>query len=64
MSVDIEKLYQNIKEWVLTQEYTSIGRIQIRWSIGFICVKNILIKLQNEGLVSVSSSKLGYRVIK
>ncbi len=64
MSVDIEKLYQNIKEWVLTQEYISISRIQIKWSIGFVSAKNIFMRLQNEGVVSVSSSKLGYRVIK
>ena len=46
-----EERYQSIKEWVLTQEFMSISRIQRECSVGFNRAGRFFLRLQNEGVV-------------
>ena len=46
-----EERYQAIKEWVLTQEFMSISRIQRECAVGFNRAGRFFIRLQNEGIV-------------
>ena len=46
-----EERYQAIKEWVLTQEYMSISRIQRECAVGFNRAGRFFLRLQGEGVV-------------
>ena len=46
-----EERYQAIKEWVLTQEFMSISRIQRECAVGFNRAGRFFLRLQNEGVV-------------
>ena len=46
-----EERYQAIKEWVLTQEYMSISRIQRECAVGFNRAGRFFLRLQSEGIV-------------
>ena len=61
---DEEICYLAVKEWVLTQEFVSISRIQRECSIGFNRAGRFLLRLQNEGIVSKEMTKQGCLVIK
>lgn len=57
---DEEGQYQAIKEWVMTQQFASISKIQRSWPIGFNKAGKIMIRLQSEGIVAevpVSASR-------
>ncbi|MBQ6730939.1 MAG: hypothetical protein IJR08_03420 [Bacilli bacterium] len=47
-----EERYQAIKEWVLTQEYMSISRIQRECAVGFNRAGRFFLRLQSEGVVA------------
>ena len=47
-----EERYQAIKEWVLTQEYMSISRIQRECAVGFNRAGRFFLRLQSEGIVA------------
>ena len=46
-----EERYQSIRDWVLTQEFMSISRIQRECSVGFNRAGRFFLRLQNEGVV-------------
>ena len=46
-----EERYQAIKEWVLTQEFMSISRIQRECAVGFNRAGRFFLRLQSEGVV-------------
>ena len=46
-----EERYQAIKEWVLTQEFMSISRIQRECAVGFNRAGRFFLRLQAEGIV-------------
>ena len=46
-----EERYQAIKEWVLTQEFMSISRIQRECAVGFNRAGRFFLRLQSEGIV-------------
>ena len=50
-----EERYQAIKEWVLTQEYMSISRIQRECAVGFNRAGRFFLRLQNEGVVGMET---------
>ena len=50
-----EERYQAIKEWVLTQEYMSISRIQRECAVGFNRAGRFFLRLQNEGVVGTET---------
>ena len=50
-----EERYQAIKEWVLTQEYMSISRIQRECAVGFNRAGRFFLKLQAEGVVGTET---------
>ena len=58
-----EERYQSIKEWVLTQEYMSISRIQRECSVGFNRAGRFFLRLQNEGVVSKETTNKGCPVL-
>ena len=58
-----EERYQSIKEWVLTQEFMSISRIQRECSVGFNRAGRFFLRLQKEGIVSEESTNKGCPVI-
>ncbi len=58
-----EERYQAIKEWVLTQEYMSISRIQRECSVGFNRAGRFFLRLQKEGIVSEETTNKGCPVI-
>lgn len=47
--------YNSIKEWVMSQEYTSMSKIQRECSVGFNKAGRIFKRLQEEGIVSSTS---------
>ncbi len=62
---DDDGKYQIIKEWVMTQDYVSMSKIQVDFGIGFSRARRIFNQLVQEGIVeqsSVSSNK-GSRVL-
>ena len=63
-SMDSEDRYQAVKQWVLTQEYMSISRIQRECSVGFNRAGRYFRRLQKEEVVSTESTKKGYLVLK
>ena len=56
--------YELIKEWVLTQDYMSISRIQRECSMGFNRAGRYFLRLQKDGIVSEEVTKKGSPVIK
>ncbi len=46
-----EEKFQMIKEWVMSQEYMSISRIQRECQVGFNRAGRFFLRLQNEGVV-------------
>lgn len=50
-----ESKYQTIKEWVMSQEYMSISRIQREMGVGFNRAGRFFIRLQEEGIISEGS---------
>ena len=50
-----EERYQAIKEWVLTQEYMSISRIQRECAVGFNRAGRFFLRLQAEGIVGTET---------
>lgn len=60
-----EARYQSIKEWVLTQEFVSMSKIQRECSVGFNRAGRFFKRLQMEGVVStqVDGSSKGCRVL-
>ena len=46
-----EDRYQAIKEWVMTQEFMSISRIQRECAVGFNRAGRFFLRLQSEGVV-------------
>ena len=46
-----EDRYQSIKEWVMTQEFMSISRIQRECGVGFNRAGRFFLRLQSEGVV-------------
>lgn len=60
-------VYDNIKKWVMTQEYTSISKIQRTFSLGFPRAGKMFNRLEEEGIIErdnagVNNSK-GRRVL-
>ena len=60
-----EARYQSIKEWVLTQEFVSMSKIQRECSVGFNRAGRFFKRLQMEGVVStqVDGTSKGCRVL-
>ena len=58
-----EERYQSIKEWVMTQEYMSISRIQRECSVGFNRAGRFFLRLQKEGVVSEETTNKGCPVL-
>ena len=58
-----EERYQAIKEWVMTQEYMSISRIQRECSVGFNRAGRFFLRLQKEGIVSEETTNKGCPVL-
>ena len=58
-----EERYQSIKEWVMTQEYMSISRIQRECSVGFNRAGRFFLRLQKEGIVSEETTNKGCPVL-
>ena len=58
-----EERYQAIKEWVMTQEYMSISRIQRECSVGFNRAGRFFLRLQKEGVVSEETTNKGCPVL-
>ena len=60
-----EARYQSIKEWVLTQEFVSMSKIQRECSVGFNRAGRFFKRLQQEGVVSteVDGTSKGCRVL-
>lgn len=64
--VEKDERYEEIKEWVLTQDYISINRIQTIFSMGFSRASRIFNMLKDQGVVEVggeSNSARGSRVL-
>ena len=59
-----EKRYQDIKRWVITQDYMSISRIQRECGVGFNRAGRYFLRLQQEGIISTEITKHGAPVIK
>ena len=60
-----EARYQSIKEWVMTQEFVSMSKIQRECSVGFNRAGRFFKRLQQEGVVStqVDGTSKGCRVL-
>ena len=59
-----EAKYQSIKEWVMTQQFMSISRIQRECGVGFNRAGRFFLKLQSEGVVDTSTDgNKGCRVL-
>ncbi|HHT67054.1 MAG TPA: DUF87 domain-containing protein [Erysipelotrichaceae bacterium] len=59
-----EERYQAIREWVMSQEYMSISRIQRECSVGFNRAGRFFLRLQNEGIISTETEgNKGCRVL-
>ena len=60
-----EARYQSIKEWVMTQEFVSMSKIQRECSVGFNRAGRFFKRLQQEGVVStqVDGSSKGCKVL-
>ncbi len=64
-SVEEENKYQSIKEWVMTQEFVSMSKIQRECSVGFNRAGRFFNRLQKEGVVATTQdgSSKGCRVL-
>lgn len=64
-SQEEENKYQSIKEWVMTQEFVSMSKIQRECSVGFNRAGRFFSRLQKEGVVSTTQdgSSKGCRVL-
>ncbi|NLB49108.1 MAG: hypothetical protein GX813_04665 [Erysipelotrichia bacterium] len=59
-----EDRYQAVREWVMTQEYMSISRIQRECAVGFNRAGRFFLRLQSEGIVAKESEgNRGCRVL-
>lgn len=59
-----EDRYQAVKEWVMTQEYMSISRIQRECAVGFNRAGRFFLRLQSEGIVAnETESNRGCKVL-
>ena len=60
-----EAKYQSIKEWVMSQQFVSISRIQRECSVGFNRAGRFFIRMQKEGIVGtdVDGSTKGCKVL-
>lgn len=61
-----EEKYQSIKEWVMTQEFVSMSKIQRECGVGFNRAGKIFSRLQREGVVSTQQdgATKGCKVLK
>ena len=50
-----DERYKAVKEWVLTQEYMSISRIQRECAVGFNRAGRFFLRLQSEGIVGAET---------
>ena len=50
-----ERKYQEVKEWVMAQNYMSMSRIQGECGVGFNRARKLFIRLQQEGIVATES---------
>ena len=50
-----EEKYQGIKEWVMSQEYMSISRIQREMGVGFNRAGRFFLRMQREGIVGTTT---------
>ena len=57
--------YQSIKEWVMTQEFVSMSKIQRECSVGFNRAGRFFTRLQKEGIVATTQdgSSKGCKVL-
>lgn len=64
-SEEEENKYQSIKEWVMSQEYISMSKIQRECSVGFNRAGRFFSRLQKEGIVAMTqdSSSKGCKVL-
>lgn len=64
-SIEEENKYQSIKEWVMTQEFVSMSKIQRECSVGFNRAGRFFSRLQKEGVVALTQdgSSKGCRVL-
>ncbi len=64
-SQEEENKYQSIKEWVMTQEFVSMSKIQRECSVGFNRAGRFFNRLQKEGIVATTQdgSSKGCRVL-
>ena len=58
-----DELYKMIKEDTMTQEFTSISKIQRGYGIGFPRAGRMFAKLQNEGIVATTGDAKGSKVL-
>ena len=61
-----EDLYQEVKNWTMSEEYISMSRIQTTFSMGFNRASRIFKRLQQEGVVSddkATNSSKGSKVL-
>ena len=59
-----EGKYQSIKEWVMSQQYMSISRIQRECGVGFNRAGRFFLRLQSEGVVETTTDgNKGCRVL-
>ncbi len=58
--------YETIKDWVMQYENMSMSKIQANCGVGFNKAQRIVIRLQEEGILSQEkiSSNVGYKVLK
>lgn len=64
-SAEEENKYQSIKQWVMTQEFVSMSKIQRECSVGFNRAGRFFSRLQKEGVVATTQdgSSKGCRVL-
>ena len=64
-SAEEENKYQSIKEWVMTQEFVSMSKIQRECSVGFNRAGRFFTRLQKEGIVATTQdgSSKGCKVL-
>lgn len=58
-----QNFYEQVRDIVMSQEFTSISRIQREFAVGFPRAGKIFAQLQNEGIVARESSSKGSKVL-
>ena len=68
ITTEEDPVYEEVKTWVLSQEYCSMSKIQRNFSVGFNRAGKIFKRLQEEGIVKAApdspTSVKGYKVLK